>query len=476
MQNQQQERHDRTVLTVHRAANSAALVHGLAAILAAPPRDAFAPEVIAVPAKGVERWIAQRLSHLLGAASGDGVCANVDFPWPSTMLDEALRASSPELEAAVDAWAPTRLMWPLLEVIDDRARTEPWCRPLAQHLGVGNEDKGRRLAVASKLARLYDEYGQSRPEMIKAWADGRDERGDGTPLDGDLAWQSELWRALRQHLGICSPAELLDEACSRLRNQPDLSGLPERLSVFGASRLSPARLVVLAALAEHRDVHLWLYHPSPALWHKISGADAVPRRRADTSSHLLENPLLASLSRDVLELQLLLGWCAPGFSDVVHDRPAPSPTLLGRLKLDLAHDRVRSAPPLLDLDDRSVQVHACHGRTRQVEVLREVVVGLLAADPTLEPRDVLVMCPDVEMFAPLIASTFSLGAAQDAAHPAARLRVRLADRALRQTNALLAVLAQLLKLGTARITASQVLDLAGSPAVRERFGFDDDEV
>ena len=121
-------------------------------------------------------------------------------------------------------------------------------------------------------------------------------------------------------------------------------------------------------------------------------------------------------------------------------------------------------------------MHACHGKTRQVEVLREVVVGLLANDPTLEPRDVLVMCPDVETFAPIIAATFSLGAEEDAAHPAARLRVRLADRALRQTNALLAVLAQLLELGTARITASQVLDLAGSPAVRQRFGFDDDEV
>ncbi|MDQ1618886.1 MAG: exodeoxyribonuclease gamma subunit, partial [Actinomycetota bacterium] len=103
-------------------------------------------------------------------------------------------------------------------------------------------------------------------------------------------------------------------------------------------------------------------------------------------------------------------------------------------------------------------------------------VGLLADDPTLEPRDVLVMCPDVETFAPIVAATFAIGGEDDAAHPAAKLRVRLADRALRQTNALLAVLSQLLELGTARLTASQVLDLAGTPAVRQRFGFDDDEL
>ncbi len=133
-------------------------------------------------------------------------------------------------------------------------------------------------------------------------------------------------------------------------------------------------------------------------------------------------------------------------------------------------------PPLLATVDRSVQVHSCHGRTRQVEVLREVIVGLLADDPTLEPRDVLVMCPDVETFAPIIAATFSLGSDDDAAHPAAKLRVRLADRALRQTNDLFSVLAQLLELGTARITSSQLLDLAGAPAVRQRFGFTDEEI
>ena len=162
---------------------------------------------------------------------------------------------------------------------------------------------------------------------------------------------------------------------------------------------------------------------------------------------------------------------------MLHESSRTTDTLLGRLKQDLAGDRIQTDPPAARQPPTAAsQVHACHGRTRQVEVLREVIVGLLADDPTLEPRDVLVMCPDVETFAPIIAATFAIGAEDDAAHPAARLRVRLADRALRQTNALLAVLSQLLELGTARLTASQVLDLAGTPAVRQRFGFDDDDL
>jgi exodeoxyribonuclease V gamma subunit len=107
-------------------------------------------------------------------------------------------------------------------------------------------------------------------------------------------------------------------------------------------------------------------------------------------------------------------------------------------------------------------------------VLREVILGRLAADPGLEPRDILVMCPDIETFAPLISASFGLGA--DASHPAHRLRVRLADRALRQLNPLFGVVAHLLGLADARVTAAQVLDLAALPPVRQRFRFDDDDL
>ena len=56
------------------------------------------------------------------------------------------------------------------------------------------------------------------------------------------------------------------------------------------------------------------------------------------------------------------------------------------------------------------------------------------------------------------------------------LRVRLADRSLRQTNPVLGVVSQLLALADQRATASQLLDLAGREPVRRRFGFDDDDL
>ena len=109
-------------------------------------------------------------------------------------------------------------------------------------------------------------------------------------------------------------------------------------------------------------------------------------------------------------------------------------------------------------------------------MLREVLLGLLEDDPTLEPRDILVMCPDIENYAPLITAAFGLGDVVEGGHPAHRLRVQLADRALTQTNPLLGVAAQLLDVAGSRATASAVLDLAQTPPVRRRFGFVDDDL
>jgi exodeoxyribonuclease V gamma subunit len=116
--------------------------------------------------------------------------------------------------------------------------------------------------------------------------------------------------------------------------------------------------------------------------------------------------------------------------------------------------------------------------------MRDAILHLLAEDPTLEPRDVIVMCPDVESFAPLINATFGAGDALDDDEldplPAdirpPDLRVRLADRSLRQTNPLLAVVSQLIELPRQRLTISQLLDLADQEPVRRRFGFDDEEL
>lgn len=460
-------------LHLHRAERTDLLADGLGALLADPPADPFAAELVVVPARGVERWLSQRLSHVLGRGSGggvsDGVCAGVSFRSPGSLIAEITGTADGDPS---DPWSPDAMAWPLLEAIDC-SLDEPWCRTLATHLGhfhAGAEAelrRGRRYEVARRLAGLFASYARQRPQLLIDWGNG--EPGD---LDEDLRWQPELWRALVSRVAADPPHVRHGKTLARLTEGP--GDLPARLSLFGHTRLSRTDSELLAALAVHHDLHLWLPHPSDRLWRALAGTRGAIPRREDTSHRAVGHPLLATLGRDLRELQR--GLPADPRTDEYLPGAARPDTLLGWLQSDIAANAVRPQRRTLAADDSSVQIHNCHGAARQVDVLREVLLGLLAADPTLEPRDILVMCPDIETYAPLIVADFGLGDVVHGAHPAHQLRVRLADRSLVQTNPLLQVAAQLLALAGGRVTASQVLDLAQAAPVRARFGFTDDDL
>jgi exodeoxyribonuclease V gamma subunit len=471
------------VLHVHRSERADVLAAMLSDLVAQPLEDPMVPEVVSVPTRGIERWLTQRLSAHLGASPGrrDGVCANVDFPFPGTLVNGALaRAAGTDPDS--DPWLPQRAVWPLLEVVEAHF-DDPWLAPLAQHIRNSETvHESKRFSSIRHVADLFDRYAVHRPEMLQRWA-------EGSADEDETLWQVELWRLLRTRIGQPSPAERLVDACRRLRDEPGLSDLPPRLSLFGLTRLPASYLDVLEAMGAGRDVHLFLLHPSPALWERLE-TEVGPTSRfllraQDPTVGAPLHPLLQSWGRDAREMQLVLGSAVPHGEGATAAPHAEAPTLLRQIQDDVRADRSPGGSgigeadrrPLLAGDDDSIRVHSCHGRGRQVEVLRDAVLHLLEDDATLEPRDIIVMCPDIETFAPLIQATFGGHGLRGASGDAERtLEIRLADRSLRQTNPVMGVLAEVLELSSARITATEVLDLAGRDPVRRRFRFSDDDL
>lgn len=498
------------MLYLHRAERTDTLADALAEILAEPLEDPMRTEVVAVPARGVERWLGQRLATRLGRGAGpatsgpgaeptDGIAANIDFSSPAALTDAVIASATADLTDAASAdagaaWRADALVWPVLAVLDD-SLDDPAMRVLARHVGAVDIPRtgtahadtdlrlGRRFATARHIADLFDGYGRQRPAMLAGWARGDDGDGAGGAVPADMAWQPRFWRSVRERVGVSHPAEMLDTIAGRLRADPGLADLPERLSVFGPTRITESFRRVMAALAVHRDVHVFVPHPSPALWDAMTEALAArsndSARRDERAVPAIAHPLLASLSRDVQELQAAIAPLVD--EDRYHRsvRPAAgdervTPTVLHALQDGLRRDRLDHAGAVANpLSDTSVEVHSCHGPDRQVEVLRDRLLHLFDSDPTLQPRDVLIMCPDVETFAPLIRGAFGqpgLG------HPAFDLRVRLADRGQRHVNPVLDVLATLVDLAAGRLAAGEVIDLLSREPVRRRFAFSDDDL
>ncbi|WP_372530583.1 exodeoxyribonuclease V subunit gamma [Euzebya sp.] len=476
------------MLTVVRADSGDRLADALAARLREPVGDPLAPEEIMVHSRGMERWLSQHLSRHLGTGAGttgprtrdDGIAANLRFPFPAEVVRRAVRAVGGP-DPSHSAWDPDRLVWQLVAVGEDDEG--PWTDHVRARIA---DDPDARLAVLRTLADRYDHYAVHRPDLVLRWLAGDDVDAAGQPLPAADRWQPALLRALRDRVDEPTLAESATGAVAALATaRGPLPGLPPRLAMFGFTALPATHLAILAATARLVDLDLYLLHPSSALWDRwadltgtldAAGLPVLPLR-ADLAADTPRNPLLASWGRDAAEVQVVVATAAPGAAQVVvpplaADRPASA---LRRLQQSIRDDADPGEGGAVAVDGaRSLQIHAAPGRTRQVQVLRDELLRLLAADPTLRPRDVIVMCPDVEEFAPLVNAHLAVGEDDPDGRP--DLRVRLADRSLRQLNPLLRATDDVLALACGRVAVTDLLDLAGREPVRRRFGIGLDDL
>ncbi len=486
------------MLYLYRSNRLERLADRLAEVLAEPAGGgALAPETVVVQGPGTARWLSARIAARLG------VCANVRFPLPAAFIWDCFRAVLPDLPAT-SAYDPGPLTWRVFGLLD-RVRGEPGFAALGHYLEGGDELK--RFRLAERLAATFDQYLVYRPDWIRAWEQG-----------GGEDWQAAFWRRLVAEGGPGHWVHVHDAFLETLARPGDTPGylvLPGRVSVFGLPTLSPSYLDLVARLAERLDVHLFLLDPSREYWSDIESPGVTARRRArwrregrpDASGYYaVGNPLLASLGRmgrDFLDQVLQYpaheedlwedplaehdswdGHPHPG-GPLWEARPAPTavaagrrshpaagPSLLGLLQRDVLELRDRGREPgapalAVSAEDRSLQVHACHGPLREVQVLHDALLDLFERLPGLEPRDVLVLAPDPDVYAPAVDAVF--GAAPAERHipwAMGRHDPAAADPAV-------AVVLQLLDLPASRLPASEVLALLEVPAVARRLGVEE---
>lgn len=460
-------------LILHIDPDVGALADRLADVLAGSREDPFVTDLVCVPGAGAQRWLAQQMSLSLGTDQQDGVCARVRFSSVERFATSLARDAG--IVADPDPWQADALVPTLMSLMAD-VGDEAWFAPVQLHLGQAGARPRRRWSVARAVARRFTWYTRWFEDMIRAWGAGGDVGVDGAQLPAASTWEPPLWRELVARIDGPDPVTAGDLLCAAA-GSPGLLDPDTRVAVFDPGTTSSARLRLVAALAAHRDVHVMI--PGSVSEPTRLGRRLGAQGRATLAAFLAladevrtDRPtgVVASAasphsgtpedpgSRD--------GW-APGGTP--SPRPSGAPSTLATLKTLLDHT---DTPSFHGYDD-TVRLHASHGPDRQVEVLREVLLGLLSDDPTLQPRDIAVICPQLDTFGPLVQAM--LGDRDDASHVGHRLRVRVTDRSPRHDNPLMDVAIALLRLSTSRARASELLDLCSLAPVAARFGFSDDD-
>jgi exodeoxyribonuclease V gamma subunit len=454
-------------LILHTSNQLDLLAQRLSEVVSAPLGSPFTPEIVVVQSLASRRWLSFQI------AQNQGICANYQFPFLSDFITQVVQKGSP-VATPIEKMSTQLLTWKIDSLLPQCLAQKEFA-PVAEYLS--DDDSLKRFHLAARLANLFDQYRVYRPEMVSDWTASQENQ------NGDEAWQAALWRKLGEAPGF-------NQALDRLRAHGFKSttklDLPERISIFAPASLPPAYLEPLFQLARVREMHLFLLRPS----REYRGNDPTAKQRArlglSASDPATGNPLATSWGKVDADLTDLLVDTEERLGVPVENgseefREFEPVTLLGAVKFDILHAQNRgvagsddsdtAARITVDQSDRSIVLHSCYSPMREVEVLYDQLLACFETMANLRPRDIIVMTPEIEKYAPLIRGVF--GYPED---ELMRIPYSLADRHPRSESLPIDTFLTLLDLPGSRYTASQIFAVLGSHAFRRRFKFNDEEL
>jgi exodeoxyribonuclease V gamma subunit len=466
------------------------------------PLSPLQEEVILVQSNGMAEWVKMEI------ARRGGVCAATRVELPSRFLwrtyRQVLGREAVPSESPLDK---VPMVWRLMQLLPT-LMSQPDFAPVAGFLR--GDEPDRMLQLASKLADLFDQYQNYRADWLQAWAQGHDHlilaNGTTSEIPAEQCWQAQLWRAVLQSLDVKQQHSIRPELQQRVvdvlnRGEPLASPVAQRVIVFGMSQIPLTTMQALAALSKHSQVMLAIPNPCQYYWGDImDGRELLNAQRR-------RQPLRKGVNLSILPLEdmhahahpLLAAWGRQG-RDFIRQLDAFDDAEKAKQQFELARidlfddaeedadtpllqqvqNRIRDLVPLSEHpsmaiapQDQSIVFHSAHSTVRELEILHDQLLHLLAnrtESSPLNPRDIIVMVPDIEKLAPAIRAVFGQYKRQDARF----IPFDIADMSAKSDSPLIGALDWLLRLPAQRCRMSELVDLLEVTAIANRFGIEQD--
>lgn len=420
------------------------LAHLATVVRSSPLASPFAKEIFLIQSQGMERWLSQQL------ATEFKVWANFEFLFPNKFFSRL----SQQVDVAMDDsnFDRQKMVWRFEAAL--RNLDDPVFLPLQNYLN-GENISLKRFQLAQKLGQIFDQYQMMRPDLLAAWQ--QNQLKFGTDAE---RWQKALWVRISENIGSYHRGSIWEIIIKHLEAaEPGYftDQLPERISIFGLNTMPPMFLAFLQALSRHCDIHLYLFNPAQSYWADLRSKRQILQDQQQHNGH----PLLATLGQQGREFQDMLLEITTFELQFDSFEPARQKSNLHQLQNDILENRATYNK--LE-NDSSISIHACHSRIREVQVLKNQLLDILEKNPELQLRDVVVMAPDIQQYAPFINAVFS-----DIQHA-------IADRSLQLSNVLLDALLRFLRLSKSRFGWQAVVDLLEQPVVYRRFGLSETDL
>ncbi len=350
------------------------------------PDDPLKPVVVIVPNRDMANWLTPRLAERLGIA------ANLDYKLPSEWFWSQVRNIKPDLPGLLPSDLQP-MCWSVFYILREPDKLEqlPELNDYLEKQPGFNEIYIYQLAV--KISTVFDEYQMYRPGMLMQW-----EKGDFPA--GTNRWQGVLWKFLIEHWKNSgepearnSRAKIFNEALS----QADSEQWPTESSfyIFNPGLLPGPIHKSIRQMSYFVDIYH--YHLSC-----LQGAYGIHHQN-------LENEILQELGDQQVEIHQIQNRLAAQhqksyqFTELETASNSESKTLLESIK-----SSIFSNTPTPDFYNRdsSIEVHSCHSPLREVETLKNYLVGIFSNENGITPDDILVVTPDLQAYSPYIEAVF----------------------------------------------------------------------
>ncbi len=472
------------MLTVYRSNRAEWLANVLSEQLRLSPPKPFESVEIIVNTWPTGRWLGEHIASVID------ISAHIQFPFPGSHLKKLAHQILGLDVIDTDPWKANKLVWHVLEVLPELLRKNqaaPLREWLKQHPCLPGELNKEKWQLARTIADVLDDYVLYRPEIMEEWLIDTDKKQYQTVnISSEISWQPELAQLLAARIETDPFGIQVRKAIRLIKDgKSTLNALPPQLHIFGISSLAPAQIEFIQALSALIDIRVFVLTPCPDLWqrcHSRRGALGNQWKTPPKGSWLLQGSRLeANLGRMGAEFQQLLEgsgesqlgewnegdlFAAP--ANIAKDS-GRQPTLLEQLQQQFIVQDQETTLQREQKDDSLLFV-ACAGQWRQVQLIRDQIIQWLANDETLEPRDILIMTPQIKTFAPLIASVFN-----DVGATKVSIPWIITDRSQQELPGLNQYVLQIIELANNRLTASGLDNLLCNSVIQKQHGLSQDD-
>ena len=495
------------------------------------PLGVFNQDVIVVQNAGMQHWLN------LALASERGISMNIRYALPAQFLWKLMRSLATEGKVPDQSpYSREVLSWRIYALLgldsvitseDFTPATRYWMpeidsstESISSALDQPSNKQAllKRYQLARQMADLYEQYLIFRPQWLDAWQQGKFViEGADALSSAEHKWQGRLWQLLTEQLPY-NPVELMHDAIANMANKK--AHIPQRISFFGLNTMAPMWLDFINALSEHVEVHFFHLNPCFSYWGDIVSEKQALAKLSHWSDNIEDeqvfvgNPILANLGQQGREFLNLIqeystididlfeeahnlqGQTQPNDSlenDSPHNQSLHSDnqktnnsgenhgiSTLHQLQNDILtltdpRDPSAISPDVNVKQDDSIVISSAHSALREVQGLHDYLLHQFNDDADLTPKDILVMCPQIEQYAPYVNAVFTRGW-QDVGDDVPPLPCSIADRSAKDSDPLVAAFVELLALPDSRFGVSQILSLLRLPAIGEKFSIAPDDL